>query len=178
MIIQFTMLIVFATSLLYILVYTSLFRKVRLIYLIAGLFITSTFLVPILYQSTIVMFAIDICLLAYILLIHKNRRIHHANKDIDVLTTLVQIKNAARAIPFHYYLIVAFFLLVSVAYISSDFFWNLYDIEKDIFSDTTLQNSTLQNINHNVDSYQSIIIWILIISIGLFLLKKIIKTKW
>ena len=176
MIIQFIILIIFAASILYILFHTPLFRKIRMVYLVVGTFIASIILVPILYQFIIITFFVDICLLAYIRHIHQSRKVDNISEYDNISKAFVRIEHAARnlSLPFYYYLIIAFFLLLFVIYISSDFFLNLYYTEQSIFSDTGI---VLPNSTNKIDSYQLVILWILIVSAGVFFLKKIIRSK-
>ena len=174
MIIQFSILIVFAASVLYILFHTPLFRKVPLIYLVAGTFITSIVIIPMLYRFMIITIVIDIFLLAYIGHYYKNRKVDHISKH-NISTQIDRIKHTARNLPlsFYYYVTIALFLLLVAAYISSEYFLNLYHAENLIFSDT---GRDIPNATHEFDSSPLVIIWILIISAGVFYLKRIFKT--
>ncbi len=175
MIIQFSMLIVFAASVLYILFHTPLFRKVPVIYLVAGTFITSIVLIPILYRSMIITVVIDIFLLAYIGYHYQNRKVDHISKHGNVSAQIDRIEHAARnlSIPFYYYVMIALFLLLVAAYISSEYFLNLYHVGNFIFSDTSMN---ISSVNHKFNSYPLVILWILIISAGIFCLKRIFRT--
>lgn len=175
MIIQFLILIVFAASILYTLFHTPLFRKVPLIYLIAGIFITSVVLIPILYRFIIITVVIDILLLAYIRHYYKKRKVDHASKHGNITTIIYRIEHAIKnlSLPFYYYVTIALFLLLVTAYISSEHFLNLYSAEKFIFSDTP---RNIPAAKHEFNSYPFVILWILIISAGAFCLKRIFKT--
>ena len=175
MIIQFLILIVFAASALYILFHTPLFRKVPLIYLVVGTFITSIVLVPILYRFIVITIVIDIFLLAYIRHCYKNQKIDHISKQGNISTQIDRIEHTFKnlSLPFHYYVTIALFLLLVAAYISSESFLNLYYVENLIFSDA---GRGIPNAKHEFDSYPLVIIWIFIISAGVFYLKKILKA--
>ena len=175
MIIQFIILIIFAASILYILFHTPLFRKVPLIYLVVGTFITSIFLVPILYQFIFITFFVDIGLLTYIMHIHKSRKADHISEHNNILKTFIRIEHAIKnqSLPFYYYLPIILFLILGIAYISSGFFDDVYYIQSTIFSDT---ENVLPSAKSDTDSYPLIILWILIVSVGTFFIKKIIKT--
>ena len=176
MIIQFIILIVFAASVIYTLFYTPLFRKVSLIYLVTGVFIISIILVPILYEFIIVTLVIDICLLVYIKNHHKNKKSDHLTKHDDISKMFIRIEHAINnlSLPYYYYLPIILFLTLTVAYISSGFFDDVYYIQNMIFSET---NIAIPNFNFNIDtdSYPLIIIWILIVSVGAFFMRKILR---
>ena len=176
MIIQFLILIVFAASALYILFHTPLFRKVPLIYLVVGTFITSIVLVPILYRFIAITVVIDIFLLAYIHHCYKNQTADQISKHGNISAQIDKIEQAFKnlSLPFHYYVIFALFLSLIVAYISSESFLNLYYVENLIFSDA---GRGIPNVKHEFDSYPLVIIWIIAISAGVFFLKRVFKAK-
>ena len=178
MIIQFVTLIVLAASVIYILFHTPLFRKVPLVYLVIGTFITSIVLTPILYQFTIVTLVVDICLLTYIVHIHQTRKTHYVKKGGAVSTIFMRIKHAARnlSLPFYYYpaIVFLFFLLLSLAYITSDWLLDIYRMQSTIFSGTDV---VLPSAKSKIDSYPLVILWVLVIAAGTFLIQKIIRTN-
>ena len=175
---QFVTLIMFAASVLYILFHTPLFRKVPLVYLVAGAFVTGIVLIPILYQFTIVTLVIDICLLTYIIHIHQTRKTHHVKKDCIVSTIFIRIKHNARnlSLPFYYYpaIVFLFFLLLSLVYITSDWLLDIYRMQNTIFSGT---DAVLPSAKSEIDSYPLVILWVLVVSAGTFLIQKIIRTN-
>lgn len=175
---QFVTLIVFAASVLHILFHTPLFRKVPLVYLVAGIFITGIVLIPILYKFTIVTLVVDICLLTYIIHIHQIRKTHYVKKECAVSTIFAQIKHAARnlSLPFYYYLAIVFlfFLLLSLVYITSDWLLDIYRMQNTIFSGTDV---VLPSIKDKFDSYPLVILWVLIVSVGVFCVQRIIRAN-
>ena len=177
-IIQFVTLIVFTASVLYILFHTPLFRKVPLVYLVAGIFITSIVLIPILYQFTIVTLIVDICLLTYIIHIHQTRKIHNVKKEGNNLTKFEQIKYTISnfSFPFYYYLVIAFlfFLLLALTYITSDWLLDIYRMQNTIFSSTDV---VLPSTSDQADSYPLVILWVLVVSAVVFCIQRIIRAK-
>ena len=170
------MLIVFAASVLYILFHTPLFRKIPLIYIVAGIFITSVVVIPILFRFIIINVVIDIFLLAYIWYNYQNRKVGHTSKHGNVSAQIDRIEHAAKnlSFPFYYYVTIALFLLLVVAYILSEHFLNLCQAGNFIFSDT---GRTMPSVNYEFDSYPLVILWILIISTLMFCLKKIFRNN-